>query len=43
MYDIEIIGFRDIIEVIELLGFGVLLDINDKKKDRIDYLKEISK
>ena len=43
MYDTETTGPRDIIESIESLGFSASMDNDDKKKDRIDHSKEISK
>ncbi|XP_022797109.1 copper-transporting ATPase 1-like isoform X2 [Stylophora pistillata] len=43
VYDTETTGPRDIIEAIESLGFGASMDNNDKKRDRIDHSKEISK
>ena len=43
VFDTEITGPRDIIEAIESLGFGASLDNNEKKKDRIDHSREISK
>lgn len=43
VFDTEMTGPRDIIEAIESLGFGASLDTNDKKKDRIDHSREISK
>lgn len=43
VYDTEVTGPRDIIEAIESLGFGASMDNNDKKKDRIDHSREISK
>lgn len=43
VYDTETTGPRDIIESIESLGFSASMDNYDKKKDRIDHSKEISK
>lgn len=43
VYDTETTGPRDIIESIESLGFSASMDNDDKKKDRIDHSKEISK
>ena len=43
VYDTETTGPRDIIESIESLGFSASMDNDDKKRDRIDHSKEISK